>query len=153
MPPTPTGARPPDPLITPRYKVDFSKLTGIFTDVGAASGEVAAIAYNYTGPDGKPETSYQPGLRKPPTTLTLKRGTTGDMSAWTWHQEVLDGKMSSARINGTISMLDAEGKPAAVFNVLNAWPSKVDMPGLGSATPGVGVETITLVCERFERAP
>lgn len=152
MPPTPTGARPPDPLITPRFKVEFSKLTGIFSDVGVASGEVTPVAYPYTGPDGKPETSYQPGLRKPPATLTLKRGTTGDMSAWTWHQEVLDGKMASARINGTISLLDAEGKPAAVFHVHNAWPSKVDMPALGSATAAVGFETITLVCERFERA-
>lgn len=151
MPPAPTGARPTDPLVTARYKVEFSKLTGMFSDVGAASGEVASVAYSYTGPDGKPETSYQPGLRKPPTTLTLKRGTTGDMSAWTWHQEVLDGKMASARINGTISMLDAEGKPSAVFNVLNAWPSKVDMPGLGAAAANIGTETITLVCERFER--
>lgn len=150
MPPAPTGARPPDPLFTPRYKVEFSKLTGIFSEVTTASGEVTPVAYNYTGADGSPQTSFQPGLRKPPTSLTLKRGTTGDMSAWNWHQEVLDGKMSSARVNGTISMLDSEGKPVAVFNVLGAWPSKVDMPGLGGAG-AVGVENIVLVCERFER--
>jgi phage tail-like protein len=151
MPPTPTGARPPDPLIQARYQVEFSKLTGLFSEVGAASGEVAPIGYNYTGPDGHPQYTVQPGLRKP-ASITLKRGATGDLSAWTWHQEVLDGKMATARVSGTISMLDAEGKPTAVFNVINAWPSKVDMPGLNSAGTAAVTETITLTCERFERS-
>jgi len=147
----PTGARPPDPLITPRYKVDFPKLSGVFTEVSTASAEVTAVPYQYTGTDGQPGFSIQPG-QKNLGTITLKRGMTNDLSAWNWHQEVVNGKITSARVNGTISILDAEGKPAATFNVINAWPSKVDMPSLMSGQNGIGVEVITLRCEGFERA-
>src|SRR5512146_2087643 len=134
----PTGARPPDPLITPRYKVDFPKLSGVFTEVSTASAQVQAVPYQYTGTDGQPGYSIQPGQRQLPT-ITLKRGMTSDLSAWNWHQEVVNGKVNSARVNGTISILDAEGKPAATFNVINAWPTKVDMPQLMSNQNSIGV--------------
>lgn len=153
MPPPAAGAgpRPADPLITPRYKVEFSKLTGVFTDVGLASAEVTPVAYQYTGSDGQPGYLTQPGQRKPPT-ITLKRGMTNDLSAWNWHKEAIEGGIASARCNGTISILDAEGKPAASFNVLNAWPVKVNMPALASSANSVGVEEIQLACEGFQRA-
>jgi phage tail-like protein len=150
-PPMPTGARPPDPLITPRYKVDFPKLQGVFTEVSTASSAVQPVSYQYTGADGQPGFSVQPGQRQLPT-ITLKRGMTADLSAWNWHQEVVQGKVASARVNGTISILDAEGKPAATFNVYNAWPTKVEMPALMSAQNSPGIEVITLSCEGFERS-
>lgn len=153
MPPPTAGVgpRPSDPLITPRYKVEFTKLTGVFTDVGLASAEVTPVAYQYTGNDGQPGYLTQPGQRKPPT-ITLKRGMTNDLSAWNWHQEAIEGGITSARCNGTISILDAEGKPAASFTVLNAWPIKVNMPALASSANSVGVEEIQLACEGFSRA-
>jgi phage tail-like protein len=153
MPPPamPTGARPPDPLVSARYKAEFPKLTGVFTDITLASSAVSQVNYQYTGPDGQPTFTTQPGQRTP-ATITLKRGMTNDLSAWSWHQEVLQGRMSSARSNGTISILDSEGKPAATFNVINAWPMKIDLSPLASAQSAAGSETITLACESFERA-
>ena len=150
-PTTPTGMRPPDPVIQARYKVDFPKLAGAFTKVTITSASVAAVQYQYTGADGQPGSSYQPGLRTLPT-ITLERGMTSDLSAWNWHQEVLQGKMSSARVNGTITILDNDGKPAASFNIMNAWPTKVDMPNLMASGGQVGTEVIALTCEGFERA-
>ncbi len=153
MPPPvmPTGARPPDPLITPRYRVDFPKLSGVFTEVSTVSAEVKPVEYQFTGTDGQPGYSIQPGSKSLPT-ITLKRGMTSDLSAWNWHQEVVNGQISGARVNGTISILDVEGKPAATFNVINAWPVKVDMPALMSGQNNIGVEVITLRCEGFQRA-
>jgi phage tail-like protein len=150
-PTTPTGMRPPDPVIQARYKVEFPKLSGVFTKVSVTSASVAAVPYQFTGPDGQPTSSFQPGLRTLPT-ISLERGMTNDLSAWNWHQEVLQGKMASARVNGTISILDNEGKPAASFNIMGAWPTKVDMPALMATGGSVGVEVIGLVCEGFERA-
>ena len=153
MPPPlmPTGARPPDPLITARYKVEFPKLAGVFTDITLASSAVAQVNYQFTGSDGQPGFTTQPGQRTA-ATITLKRGMTSDLSAWNWHQEVLRGKISSARANGTVSILDAEGKPAASFTVINAWPMKMDLSPLASSQNQAGTETITLACESFERA-
>jgi phage tail-like protein len=153
MPPPglPTGGRPPDPVIQARYKVDFPKLSGVFTKISVSSASVSAVQYQYTGADGQPNSSFQPGLRTLPT-VTLERGMTSDLSAWTWHQEVLQGKISTARVNGTISILDNEGKPAASFNIMNAWPTKVDMPPLMASGGAIGTEVIQLTCEGFERA-
>jgi phage tail-like protein len=149
--PAPTGQRPPDPLIQARYKVDFSKLSGVFTNVATASAEITPVPYQFTGPDGQPSWTTQPGLRKNPT-IQLTRGMTDDLSAWNWHKEVVNGQVASARVNGTISILDTTGSPVAVFNVFNAWPVKVDMPALVSSGAAAGNEVITLTCEGFERA-
>lgn len=153
MPPPvmPTGMRPPDPVVTSRYRVDFPKLSGVFTKAAiGGSAAITPIQYQYAGPDGRPASSYQPGLKSVPT-ITLERGMTSDLSAWQWYQEVLDGKMSTARVNGTISILDAEGKPSATFNVYNAWPSNVSMPALTAGQSTIGTESITLSCEGFDR--
>lgn len=149
--PAPTGQRPPDPLIQARYKVDFPKLSGVFTNVDAVSATIAEVPYQFTGPDGQPNATTQPGLRKNPQ-IKLTRGMTDDLSAWNWHKEVLNGQVASARVNGTISILDVEGKPVAVFNVFNAWPLSVATPQLMSSGQTTGNEVITLTCEGFERA-
>ncbi len=149
--PMPTGVRPPDPLLQAKYMVTFApKLTGYFSEISAVAADVNSVSYQYTGTDGKPGVLAQPGQRKPPT-ITLKRGMTNDLSAWKWHQEVVNGGVDSARVNGTISVLNQENQPTAVFVVLNAWPSTIKMPALQSSSTSAGVEEITLVCEGFER--
>ena len=150
-PPVTPGMRPPDPVIQARYKAEFPKLSGVFTKIAVTSASVAPVQYQYAGQDGQPSTSFQPGLRTLPK-ITLERGLSSDLSAWNWHKEVLQGKISGARANGTISILDNEGKPAASFNVFNAWPTKVDMPTLMASGGNIGSEIIELTCEGFERA-
>lgn len=146
-----TGDRPPDPVIIPRFKVSFgSKLTGGFTEVSLASMEVVPVPYQFAGTDGQPATTTQPGTRKNPT-ITLKRGMTTDVSGWNWHKEALSN-VASARTNGTISILNQDGSAAANFDVINAWPTKVDMPALQASGTTPGVEVITLTCEGFERS-
>jgi phage tail-like protein len=147
-----TGDRPPDPVIVPRFKVAFgSKLTGGFTEVSTASMELTPVPYQSTGTDGQPNWTTQPGTRKNPT-ITLKRGMTSDLSAWSWHKEAADGQIASARVNGSISILNADGSPAATFDVINAWPTKVDMPALQASGTTPGIEVITLTCEGFSRS-
>ena len=146
-----TGDRPPDPVILPRFKVSFgSKLTGGFTEVSLASMEVTPVPYQFTGTDGQPSQTVQPGTRKNPT-ITLKRGMSNDLSGWNWHKEAL-ANVNSARTNGTISILNQDGSAAANFDVISAWPTKVDMPALQASGTTPGVEVITLTCEGFQRS-
>ncbi len=144
--------RPPDPIVTSRFRVDFgSKLSGAFTDVTLASSAVGQVNYNYSDSTGRPGYSTQPGL-KTPATITLKRAMTNDTSAWKWHQEVLGGQIASARTPGTIFIVGPDGStPLVTFHVENAWPMKVDFSALGAGTANAGTETITLACENFYR--
>jgi phage tail-like protein len=139
-----------EPLTSPRYKVDFPKLKGVFSEVSATSAEFDVIAYKFSDNQGKPGYYAQPGTFKFPE-ITLKRGVTEDFSAWTWSKEVQDGNMTSARSNGTIHLLDYDGSPLLEYTVTNAWPKKVTMPGPKSGGNEVLVEEVVIVCESFER--
>jgi phage tail-like protein len=139
-----------EPLTSPRYVVSFPKLKGVFSEVSASSAEFEVISYKFADKTGKPGYYAAPGTFKPPE-VTLKRGITEDDSAWKWAKEVQDGDMPSARSNGTIHLLDYDGTPLLAFNVTNAWPKKVTMPGPKSGGNEVLVEEIILVCEDFTR--
>ncbi|MCW5851051.1 MAG: phage tail protein [Anaerolineae bacterium] len=141
-----------EPLSSNRFIVDFkSKLKGVFTEVSVASAEFEVIQYKYAEKDGKPGYYAAPGAMKAPE-ITLKRGVTEDDSAWKWSKEVQDGKMDSARANGTIIMADYDGTPLLEYNIVRAWPKSVKMPGPNAGQNQVLVEEIVLVCEDFKRA-
>lgn len=139
-----------EPLTSPRYKVDFPKLKGVFSEVSASSAEFDVIAYKFSDAQGKPGYYAQPGTFKFPE-ITLKRGVTEDDSAWKWAKEVQDGNMSTARANGSIHLLDYDGSNLLTYTVTNAWPKKVTMPGPKAGANEVLIEEITIVCESFQR--
>lgn len=146
--------RPPDPIVTSRFRVDFgSKLSGAFTNVSLASSSVGQVDYKYVDNTGRPGYSTQPGLKGTGVTITLKRALTNDKSAWTWHQMVLNGKIDEARTPGTIFIVGPDGStPLVSFHVENAWPTKVEFgSGLAAGTASPGEESITLACENFYR--
>jgi phage tail-like protein len=128
--------------------VNFPKLTGVFSEVSASAAEFEVIEYNFAEADGKPGHYALPGTMKPPE-ITLKRGVTKDFSAWQWAKEVQDGNMDTARSHGSIMLCDQAGNPVRVFDVREAWPKKVTMPGPKSGSNEVLIEEITLVCEEF----
>ena len=137
----PTG-RPNEPITSLRFIVKFPKLRGVFNEVSAAAAEFEVIEYNFAENDGTPGYYVLPGKMKPPE-ITLKRGVTKDFSAWQWAKEVQDGKMATARSHGTIMLCDQDGTPVREFNVLNAWPKKVTMPGPKSGSNEVLIEEIS----------
>ena len=139
-----------EPLTSPRYRVDFPKLKGVFSEVSATSAEFEVISYKFVEKDGKPGYYAQPGAMKPPE-ITLKRGVTEDDSAWKWAKEVQDGNLAAARSNGTIHLVDYDGTPLLEYEVLQAWPKKVTMPGPKSGANEVMIEEVALVCESFTR--
>ena len=83
--------------------------------------------------------------------ITLKRGITKTMDFWEWRKEVEEGKITSARINGSIIMYDREYNPAARWDVKNAWPSKLTGPTQKSDGNDFGVEEVVIVFESYKR--
>ena len=141
--------RPNEPLTSPRFIVRFPKLKGVFSEVSASAAEFEVISYNLP--------------RRTAPRLLCSAGhdeATGDHLEARCHrrclglavgQKVQDGKMASARSNGTIHLCDYDGTSLLEFTVVNAWPKKVTMPGPKSDSNEILFEEIVPVCEQFER--
>jgi phage tail-like protein len=77
---------------------------------------------------------------------------TDDMQAWIWRKEVEDGKVTSARVNGSILMTDQDPSTViAEFNFINAWPLKVSGPAPNANSSDLAMEEVELICEQVIR--
>jgi phage tail-like protein len=83
--------------------------------------------------------------------ITLKRGITGNMDMWKWREKVEKGKVTEARLNGSVTMHDQDGTAIARWNFINAWPSKLTGPTANATNNEVGVEELEITHETYER--
>lgn len=139
-----------DPLASFKYKIVLGEIiTGYFTECSGLGSETDVIQHKTL--EGKdPVIEMIPGRPKwgP---LKLKRGITDKMDFWVWRMLVESGNVDKARMNGSVMMLDQEGTPMAVWNFLNAWPTKVSGPDLKADSNAYGVEELTIVHEGIWR--
>jgi phage tail-like protein len=118
-----------------------------FTEVAGLTQENQLIEYR----DGSfPEYSSikMPGLRKF-NNITLKRGITkSDNEFFNWLSTV---KMNTVeRRDLVISLLNEEHEPVMVWKVQNAFPVKVEGPGLKATGNEVAIESIEIAHEGLE---
>lgn len=141
-----------DPLVSCYFEVDFgSHLKNVrFTEVSGLSAEIAIVEHKVVTQKGQEVIRKVPGRAKWGE-ITLKRGITGEMDVYEWRQKVVEGKVDQARTNGTIKMLQMDGTQAAEWNVIAAWPSKINGPTFKSDGDEVAVEEITIVYEDIDR--
>ena len=81
--------------------------------------------------------------------VTLTRGLTGDTKLWAWRQEVVVGKVAGARQKCTITLMSQEGKPVAVWELANAWPTDLTIGTKGDND--VVTEEVTITHEGVTR--
>jgi phage tail-like protein len=84
------------------------------------------------------------------TDVMLKWGLTNSRELYDWHLEVINGQIS--RRNGSIIILDDTGQEVVRWNFFNAWPSKFDPVDLNAKGNDVALDSLTVSCERLERA-
>lgn len=82
--------------------------------------------------------------------ITLKWGVTLSTELYEWHRAALNGEIQ--RRNGSIVVQDDVGQEAVRWNFFNAWPSKYDGPDFNAKGNDVAIDTLTVSCERVERA-
>jgi phage tail-like protein len=82
--------------------------------------------------------------------ITLKWGITDSRELYDWHKAALVGTIE--RKDGSVILLDDVGEEKVRWNFFTAWPSKYDAPDLTAKGNDVAIETLTLSCERMERA-
>jgi len=137
----------PYPLPVFHFTVDWGGKRIGFAEVAGLTQENQAIEYR----DGSfPEYSSikMPGLRKF-SNLTFKRGIVkSDNDFFKWLSTV---KLNTVeRRNLVISLLNEEHQPVMVWKVLNAFPVKVEGPGLKATGNEVAIESIEVAHEGLE---
>jgi len=140
-----------DPLLGFNFMLQLEgKLAGYFTECSGIGSEHEVIEHKVVDEQGHEIVRKIPGRLKWQD-VTLKRGITSDLQIWEWRQEAVEGRMSDARKNCTITMMDRSYNPVAVWHFHNAWPSKVTGPNLKADSNEFGVEELTIVHEGMWR--
>jgi phage tail-like protein len=140
-----------DPLLGFNFMLELEgAIAGYFSECSGIGSEHEVVEQKVVDKQGHEIVRKLPGRVKY-TDVSLKRGITSDLKIWEWRNMALQGKMKEARKNCTITMLNREYKPVAVWHFVNAWPSKVTGPALKSDSNDIGVEEVTIVHEGLYR--
>lgn len=139
-----------DPVLGHYFQLDISGITGFFTSIDGLGSESEVIESKIMS-----QGAAESVVRKQPGRLTwgditLKRGLTTNVDIYDWIAEVMDDP-TPARRDGSIIMYDAVGTEVCRWNVLQAWPSKVNLPALTADSGDIVVEEMTLVHEGITR--
>jgi len=133
------------PIPVFHYKVSWNNQDFGFSDVSGLSREIQVIEYR----DGKmlPTESpkKRPGLPKF-NNITLKRGIVEkNNELFDWFNN--NGSPNVDRRDLTISLLNDEGNPVMVWTISQAWPVKIEGPGLKATGNEIAIESIELAHE------
>jgi phage tail-like protein len=140
-----------DPLLGFNFALDIGgTIKGYFTEVSGIGSESEIVEQKVVNDKGVEVILRIPGRLKWGD-IVLKRGITSSMDLWNWRKDVEDGKVKTARKNGSIVMYDRELKEAARWNFINAWPSKISGPAPKADGNEIGVEEMTIVHEYITR--
>lgn len=157
MPPKPTDAKPQaapanayvDPYRAYNFKLEIQGITEAhFTEVSNMEVKVTPIAYREAG--NSQVVHYVPGQTEYGA-ITLRYGLTRSRELWDWFMTGVKGKVQ--RKNCSIIVLDADGTTEVLrWNLINAWAAQWRGAMLNALDQEVAIESLTLVCETFERA-
>jgi phage tail-like protein len=128
---------------------DDDQQTSSFSEVSGLTMEAEVIEYR-GGADPQFSTRKQPGLRKF-SNVTLKRGIApaeAGNGLFEWYNSVTIGFVR--RRNVTVSLLNEERRPVMIWKIKEAWPVKVEGPGLKSTGTDVAIESVEFACEGIE---
>lgn len=139
-----------DQLASFRFQIEVSGIIkGAFTEAAGLGSEQEVVEHKIMQ-EGKEIVRKIPGRLKWGD-ITLKRGITDNMDFWDWRKMVEEGKINSARKNGSIVMMDSEETEIARWNFTAGWPSKVSGPSVSTTSNEIGIEELTVVHEGIER--
>ncbi len=140
-----------DPLVGFHFAVDIQgMITGFFTECSGLGSEHEVIEHKVVTEKGNEVVMKIPGRLKWEN-ITLKRGITKNMDAWKWRKMVEDGKVDSARRDGSIVMYDQSLKEIARWNFERAWPLKISGPQPKADSNEIGIEEMVIAHEYIKR--
>lgn len=137
-----------DPYKNFRFLVEIDGIVQAgFSDCSGFGSNVDAIEYREGGDAAT--VRKLPGKASYPD-ITLKWGVTDSRELYDWHLAAVNGQIE--RKHGSIILLDDAGVEKVRWNFFSAWPSKWNGPDLSGKGNDVAIDTLTISCERLERA-
>ncbi|HTQ86983.1 MAG TPA: phage tail protein [Candidatus Solibacter sp.] len=137
-----------DPFKGFRFRVEIEGIQQAgFSECSSAGSHVEVVEYREGGEVAS--VRKLPGKISYPD-ITLKWGTTVSHELYDWHMQAVQGQIQ--RKTGSVVQLDDTGTEQVRWNFYNAWPSKWDGPAFSAKGNDVSIETLTLSCERLDRA-
>lgn len=136
-----------DPYRNFNFLVEIDGITQAgFSDCSGFGASTDPIEYR----EGGENTTVKklPGVTKY-NNISLKWGLTDSSELYNWYRDVVKGKVQ--RKNGSIIVLDQEGKEKIRWNFFNGWPTKWDGPDFSAKGNDVAIETLELAHEGVER--
>ena len=126
------------------FEVNWNGILMSFQEVSGLGTEAKVVEYRHADSPVF-STSRMPELTKTGN-ATLKRGiASGGNDFWDWFNDI---KMNTIkRVPITISLLDEKGKPAMVWTLTNAWPTKITGTDLKADGNEVAIEQIEIAYE------
>jgi phage tail-like protein len=142
-----TGVR-VDPYKDFRFLVEIDGIVQAgFSECSGFGSDVEVIDYREGGDSAT--VRKLPGKTSYPD-ITLKWGLTDSRDLYDWHRAAVNGAVE--RKNGSIILQDDIGTEKVRWNFFLAWPSKWAGSALNATGNAVAIETLTVTCERLERA-
>jgi phage tail-like protein len=137
-----------DPLRNFRFKLEIDGIQQAgFSECSGFGSNVEVIEYREGGDAST--VRKLPGKISYPD-ITLKWGVTNSRELYDWHLAVVNGTVD--RRNGSIVLQDDAGEEKVRWNFFAAWPSKYDGPDFNAKGNDVAIDSLTVSCERLERA-
>ncbi len=138
-----------DPYRNYNFRVQFdSNNEGYFIQCSGLGVEVTAIPYREGG-DGR--TVHQLAGPVKVGEITLRYGLTDSRVLWDWFSTALTGLPQRKQVALILQGPDGAGEKMR-FNLVDAWPRKFVGAQLDASGNEIAIESLTLVCERIERA-
>lgn len=139
------------PMTSLHFQVSWgdSQNTSNFSEVSGLTMEAEAIEYR-GGADVSLTVRKIPGLKKFGN-ITLKRGIAPQESGnglFDWYNTVQAGTV--ARRDVTISLVNEEQSPVMTWKIKDAWPVKIEGPGMNATGNEIAIETLEFTCEGIE---
>jgi len=142
-----TGQR-NDPYKSSRFLVEIEGIVQAgFSEASGFGSNVEVVEYREGG--DTPTVRKLPGKVSYPD-ITLKWGITDSRELYEWHRAAVNGQVD--RKNGSILLLDDLGQEKVRWNFFEAWPSKWEGPSFNATGNEVAIDSLTVSCERVERA-
>jgi len=132
------------PSLVLHFRVEWGGTSIAFTEVAGLTQEAPAVEYR-TGEMPDYSMLKMPGMRKY-SNITLKRGIVkSDNDFFKWLNTIKLNEVE--RRDLTISLLNEKHEPVVVWKAHNAFPVKVEGPGLKASGSEVAIESIELAHE------
>ena len=141
----------PRPASHFRLKIGGHEQVGVFREVAGLESETEIVEHKSVDENGNPFVRKVPGHTKW-SNLTFKRGVDENLELWKWRDQVIKEGPDSARVDGTIELLDYKGTVISTYKFLQGWPIKYSGGTLNATSNEVALEEIQICHEGLERA-